>query len=78
MAKTDYYELLGISKDASAEENKKAYRKMAVKYYSDKSFDKEIWGVGATDLNIYFTQLIEFVCCDNSFKGGTKGGKMNG
>jgi molecular chaperone DnaJ len=36
MAKRDYYEVLGISKDASADEIKKAFRKAAIAHHPDK------------------------------------------
>jgi len=39
MANTDYYKALGVDKNASADEIKKAFRKLAVKYHPDRNPD---------------------------------------
>jgi len=41
MAKRDYYEILDISKSASADEIKKAYRRLAMKFHPDRNKDDD-------------------------------------
>ncbi len=52
MAKADYYELLGVSRNASADDLKKAYRKLAMKHHPDKNH-------GNKDAELKFKEISE-------------------
>ena len=50
----DYYKVLGVSKLTSADEIKKAYRKLVLKYHPDKNKDK--------NAEEKFKKVLIFIC----------------
>ena len=59
MAKRDYYEILGVARDASEADVKKAYRRLAMKHHPDRN-------PGNPDAEAHFKQPKEAyeILCD--------------
>ena len=53
MSKRDYYEILGVGKDASDDEIKKAYRRAAVEHHPDRGGDEAKF----KELTVFFEVL---------------------
>lgn len=59
MAKRDYYDVLGINRDASADEIKKAYRRLAMKHHPDRNPDSKDSGEKFKELSEAYEILSE-------------------
>lgn len=86
MAKRDYYEILGVSKTATADEMKKAYRKLALKYHPDHNPDNKEAEQNFKELNEAYEVLRDadkraaydrygHAAFDPSMGGGRPGGR---
>jgi len=67
MSKRDYYDILGVAKDASDDDIKKAYRKLAMKYHPDRNVDGD-----KTAAEVKFKELQEaYECLSDPVKRDT-------
>ncbi|WP_313216807.1 DnaJ domain-containing protein, partial [Soonwooa sp.] len=55
----DYYYFLGVSQDASAEDIKKAYRKLSMKYHPDKNDNDDFFELRFREVQEAYEVLID-------------------
>ena len=68
----DFYEILGVSKNASSEEIKKAYRKLALKYHPDRNQGDKDAEEKFKEINVAYETL-----SDDTKKADRKSTRLN-